>query len=126
MSLIGCPWGYEEQELDHMRTCIPNRAVLGLGEVAYSSPPMLGYPVGQTPTPPIFEMPIGFRPFERPPSVPIEIWDPIGTQQAKVAQAGFAAMVNPPAPAGDYTWLMYAGLAVVGLLVLTSMTKGRR
>jgi hypothetical protein len=103
---IGCPWGYIESDDDDIRTCVPNRAMLGLGDIA----------------PPSLNLPPGFG-IERPASVPIEVWDPVGTQATKQAQAGFAARLNAPVPASDYSWLLYVGLAV-GALVLLS--KGKR
>lgn len=99
--LIGCPWGYEEQELDHMRTCLPNRAVLGLGDIKLTEEDWSEILYGPT------------------------------AEQATVRAPRSMGSMNvsaglTPAQAGqpfDYSWLMYAGIGIVALMLLS---KGRR
>lgn len=110
---IGCPWGYDETEEDHMRMCVPNRNVIGLGDDPTLDPDYV-QGGGSGPT---YTAPSGWN---RNLTVPI-----LGGQSYPTTggKSVFLSPGNPLMPATDYSWLLYVGLGLGALMLLS---KGKR
>ena len=105
-----CPWGYEEEEQEHMRLCVISR---GLGDIDPTLDPSYVDPTGQaTYTPP--------KAWNRNLGVPIIGGTPYQTTTGRQVFLSSQSGIAPPA---DYSWLIYAALGI-GALMLFS--KGRR
>ena len=108
-----CPWGYEEEEQEHMRMCVLSRQAMGLGDIDPTLDPNYVDPTRQE----TYTKPAGWN---RNLGVPV-----LGTQGYQTTGGGTAYLSpgNPLIPATDYSWLIYAALGI-GALMLFS--KGRR
>jgi len=99
-----CPWPYESSYVDHQPTCVFHPS--GLGSIEMPTLPTIG--------------------IDRPPDVPISVFNPASRIQTyKVEGPSLWGYSVGPEGITDYRWMVYAGLGLVAVLLLSGLKRRR-